>query len=71
MTLTPIPEPVDAARRVLTAVLATDPAPDDALVISEALAVLADVTPPYPSLRPQEPPGQPRDRLRPRARVAR
>jgi hypothetical protein len=59
MTTTPIPEPVDHARRVLTAVLAASPAVDDALAVSEALAVLIDVHPPYPPLGLEDDPTEP------------
>lgn len=60
-TVTPIPAAVDAARRVLTAVLAADPAVDDALAVSEALAVLVDVHPPYPPLGLEDDPTEPED----------
>jgi hypothetical protein len=63
MTFTPIPEPVDAARRVLTAVLAADPAMEDALAISEALTVLLDVHPPYPPLGLEDDPTEPEQGL--------
>jgi hypothetical protein len=59
MTTRPIPEPIDHARRVLTAVLAADPAPDDAVAVSEALAVLVDVHPPYPPLGLEDDPTEP------------
>jgi hypothetical protein len=59
MKTTRIPAPVDAARRVLTAVLAADPIPEDALVVSEALAVLLDVHPPYPPLGAEDDPTEP------------
>ena len=58
---TPIPAPVDAARRVLAAVLAAEPAPKDALAVSEALAVLVDVHPPYPPLTQEANPEDPED----------
>ncbi len=58
---TPVPPSVDAARRLLAAVLDSAPPADlahdaDRFVIAEALAVLDDVTPPYPPVTPV--PGQ-------------
>ena len=61
MTITPIPPPVDDARRILTAVLAADPAVEDALAVSEALEVLLDVLPPYPPLGLEDDPTEPED----------
>jgi hypothetical protein len=59
MRTTPIPESVDHARRVLTAVLAAGAAVEDALAVSEALAVLIDVRPPYPPLGLEDDPTEP------------
>ncbi|HEY6798064.1 MAG TPA: hypothetical protein VI248_25590 [Kineosporiaceae bacterium] len=59
MNTTPVPRPVEDARRVLTAVLAADPTPEDALAVSEALAVLVDVHPPYPPLGLEDDPTEP------------
>jgi hypothetical protein len=56
---TPIPASVDAARRVLAAVLAADPLPEDALAVSEALSALVDVHPPYPPLGAEDDPTEP------------
>jgi hypothetical protein len=51
---TPIPSALDAARHALAGGLDADPAPGDfdpaRLTVAEALAVLSDVTPPYPPL---------------------
>lgn len=58
-TYTPLPAGIDAARRVLTAVLQAGPALDDALLISQALAVLLDVDPPYPPLGLEDDPAEP------------
>jgi hypothetical protein len=41
---------VERASRALASALASDPPTDVALTVSEALAVLSDVTPPYPPL---------------------
>ena len=41
---------VERASRVLASALASDPPIDVALTVCEALAVLSDVTPPYPPL---------------------
>jgi len=59
MTSTPVPEPVKAARRILTAVLAADPVAEDAIAIREALDVLVDVHPPYPPLGLEDDPTEP------------
>jgi len=59
MNTTPVPAPVDAAHRVLSAVLAAGPAPDDAAAVSEALGVLLDVHPPYPPLGAEDDPTEP------------
>jgi hypothetical protein len=61
MTTTPIPAPVDRARCLLTAVLAASPAVEDAWAVSEALAVLVDVHPPYPPLGLEDDPTEPED----------
>ena len=57
----PVPPSVDAARRLLAAALDSAPPADrthdaDRFVVAEALAVLDDVTPPYPPVTPA--PGQ-------------
>jgi hypothetical protein len=57
--VTPIPPLVDAARRILTAVLAADPAVADSLMIAEALGALIDVQPPYPPLGLEDDPTEP------------
>ena len=44
------PDEIEQASRALTSALASDPPIEVALTISEALAVLLDVTPPYPPL---------------------
>ena len=54
---TPVPPSVDAARRLLAAALDSAPPADrahdaDRFVVAEALAVLDDVTPPYPPVTP-------------------
>ena len=41
---------IERASRALASALASDPPIEVALTVSEALAVLADVTPPYPPL---------------------
>jgi hypothetical protein len=47
---------IEEASLALAAVLAGDPPIDDALAVSEALAVLSDVTPPYPPFPSSVPP---------------
>lgn len=57
--MTSVPPSIDAARRVLAAVLDNDLPTDgidpDRFTVAEALAVLDDVTPPYPPVPPQTP----------------
>ena len=55
---TPVPPSVDAARRLLAAALDSERPADrahdvDRFVVAEALAVLDDVTPPYPPVTPE------------------
>lgn len=54
-----VPSSIDAARRVLAAaldsVLPADGIDADRFTVAEALAVLDDVTPPYPPVPPQTP----------------
>ncbi|MBI4942124.1 MAG: hypothetical protein HY830_15370 [Actinobacteria bacterium] len=54
-----VPPSIDAARRVLAAALDSDLPADgidpDRFTVAEALAVLDDVTPPYPPVPPQPP----------------
>jgi hypothetical protein len=59
IAMTPVPPSIDAARRVLAAALDSDLPADgidaDRFTVAEALAVLDDVTPPYPPVPPQTP----------------
>lgn len=55
----PMPAGVEAARRVLTAVLEAGPAIEEAVTVTEALDVLLDVDPPYPPLGCQDDPTEP------------
>jgi len=55
----PMPPAIDAARRVLTAVLEAGPAVEDAVTITEALDLLLDVDPPYPPLGLEDDPTDP------------
>jgi hypothetical protein len=57
--MTPIPPEVEQARRILTAVLAAEPALLDALAIGEALDRLLDLHPPYPPADRQDAPTPP------------
>jgi len=59
IAVTRVPAEVEAARRILTAVLAADPTLDDSLRISEALGALLDVHPPYPPLGLEDDPTEP------------